>query len=395
MSSKPLAISAYTVTSALGRGTEATLDALRRGKSGLRREGQRLFGLDTWVGLVDGLADLPLPEPLTRYDCRNHRLARLGLTQDGFEEAVRQAIRRYGATRVGLFLGTSTSGIAHAEECYRQRAAEGTQALSADLRFAHTQPMHALGDFCRDYLGIEGPTVVVSTACSSSAKTFAMAYRHIAAGMCDTAIVGGVDSLCTSTLYGFNALGLLSDTPCAPWDAARKGINIGEAAGFALLEPSPGTEAAVALLGYGESSDGYHMSTPRADGLGAVTAMAAALDSAGLLPGDIDYINLHGTATSVNDKVEDAAVCRAFPNPPAASSTKGWTGHTLGAAGITEAVVCCLALEYGILPGTLGCRHPDPELSLPVLTEPRAARPKRALSNSFGFGGNNCTLVFG
>jgi 3-oxoacyl-[acyl-carrier-protein] synthase-1 len=391
----PLAISAYTVTSALGRGTEATLAALRRGESGLRHEGVRLFGFDTWVGRVEGLEDLSLPEPLKQYDCRNHRLARLGLIQDGFEEAVQQAKSRYGAMRIGLFLGTSTSGIAHAERCYRRRATEQSLDLDADLRFPYTQPMHALGDFCRDALGIQGPAVVVSTACSSSAKTFATACRHIATGICDAAVVGGVDSLCATTLYGFNALGLIASDPCAPWDEARRGINIGEAAGFALLERSPEADARVALLGFGESSDGYHMSSPRADGLGAVCAMTEALDAAGLGPEDIDYINLHGTATGANDKVEDAAVCSVFPDPPRASSTKGWTGHTLGAAGITEAVVCLLALEQGILPATLGCRHPDPELSLRVLTETLDARPRRVLSNSFGFGGSNCALVFG
>jgi 3-oxoacyl-[acyl-carrier-protein] synthase-1 len=392
---KSLAISAYTVTSALGRGTEATLAALRRGGSGLRHEGSQLFGLDTWVGSVDGLEDLPLPEPLVPYDCRNHRLARLGLSQDGFEEAVQHAKSLYGAARVGLFLGTSTSGIAHAEQCYRRRAAKQSQDLDADLRFPYTQPMHALGDFCRDALGIQGPTAVVSTACSSSAKAFATAYRHVLTGICDAAVVGGVDSLCASTLYGFNALGLIASGPCAPWDEARKGINIGEAAGFALLERTPGADARVALLGFGESSDGYHMSSPRGDGLGAVSAMTQALDSAGLFPEDIDYINLHGTATGANDKAEDAAVCSVFPDPPAASSTKGWTGHTLGAAGIAEAVVCLLALEQGILPRTLGCQRPDPQLSLPVLTETRSARTRRVLSNSFGFGGSNCALVFG
>jgi len=395
MALKPLAISAYTLTSALGRGTEATLAALRRDESGLRHEGPHLFGLDTWVGCVDGVENLPLPEPLKTYDCRNHRLARSALAQDGFEEAVQQAKDRYGARRVGLFLGTSTSGIAHAEQCYRRRAAEQSSDLDADLRFPFTQPMHALGDFCRDALGIEGPTAVISTACSSSAKTFASAYRHIVTRICDAAVVGGADSLCASTLYGFNALGLIASEPCAPWDKARKGINIGEAAGFALLERAPESDAGVALLGFGESSDGYHMSSPRVDGLGAVSAMIQSLDSAGLRSGDIDYINLHGTATGANDKAEDAAVCRVFPDPPAASSTKGWTGHTLGASGITEAVLCLLALEQGILPGTLGCRHPDPQLSLPVLTETRSARPRRALSNSFGFGGSNCTLVFG
>lgn len=390
----PLAISAYTLTNALGQGAGATSIALRRGESGLRPEGMRMFGLDTWVGAVDGLEQLLLPEPLAPYDCRNHRLAWLGLAQDGFEEAVREAIDRYGATRIGLFLGTSTSGIAHAEHCYRRRAAERTEELAADLRFSHTQPMHALGDFCREALGLEGPTAVISTACSSSAKAFAAASRHIAAGICDAAVVGGVDSLCATTLYGFNALGLISSNPCAPWDQARSGINIGEAAGFALLEPPRG-DTRIGLLGYGETSDGYHMSTPRADGLGTISAMTEALDSAGLGPADIDYINLHGTATSANDKAEDAAVLRVFPDPPAASSTKGWTGHTLGSAGITEAVVCLLALEQGILPGTLGCRQPDPELSLPVLTETGAARHRRVLSNSFGFGGSNCTLVFG
>jgi 3-oxoacyl-[acyl-carrier-protein] synthase-1 len=235
--------------------------------------------------------------------------------------------------------------------------------------------------------------MTVSTACSSSAKVFAQATRAIAAGVCDAAVVGGVDSLALSTLYGFHSLGLLSHLPCRPFDAERDGISIGEAAGFALLDPA--AESAVSLLGFGESCDAYHMSTPHPEGAGAKAAMRGALDRAGLAPQAIDYVNLHGTASRANDQIEDQAVVTILGAGRAAGSTKGWTGHTLGAAGVTEALLAIMALEDGWLPGTLNCRTVDPAMQCRIETASRPAVLRHAMSNSFGFGGNNCTLIFG
>jgi 3-oxoacyl-[acyl-carrier-protein] synthase-1 len=219
----------------------------------------------------------------------------------------------------------------------------------------------------------------------------------MAAGVCDAAVVGGVDSLCLTTLYGFNSLGLTSRAPCRPYDTDRDGISIGEGAGFVLLEKSPARTAvgALLLLGVGESCDAYHMSTPHPEGMGAKLSMQHALDAAGLAPADIDYINLHGTATKANDASEDRAVFELFGAATPASSTKGSTGHLLGAAGVTEAVIAMLAIEQGLLPGGMHTQNIDPALHSNYLLENRDAGVRRVLSNSFGFGGSNCSLVLG
>ncbi len=390
----PLGITAYTLVNALGRGREAIFNALRQGRSGLRRCNFETAELDTWIGRVEGVEDSPVSDALAEYDCRNNRLAEMGLNQDCFRQRVAAAVQRYGAHRVGLFLGTSTSGIAETEAAYRQRRNEDAP-LPADYRFTTTHNLYALSAFSCRSLGLAGPATVVSTACSSSAKVFATAYRYIQAGFCDAAVVGGVDSLCLSTLYGFNSLELLASEPCRPWDRQRTGISIGEGAGFMLLEPSAESGGGLALLGYGESSDGYHMSAPHPRGRGAVLAMERALRRAGLSPKQVDYLNLHGTATAANDSSEDMAVSTLFGSDLMCSSTKGWTGHTLGAAGITEAIICCLTLERDFMPATLNLVQPDPALSTQVLRKSRSCTVQTALSNSFGFGGNNCSLVFG
>lgn len=391
----PAAITAFTLTSALGAGRAASLGALRAGRSGLRRcTLPGLDALDTWVGQVEGLHD-PITGSLADCDCRNHRLAALALDQDGLREAVAGAARRHGAGRVGVFLGTSTSGLHHTEQCYRRHFEDGTPGLGPELRYRHTHSNFALADFCRRLLGLAGPALVVSTACSSGAKAIAAGARYLRAGLCDAALVGGVDSLCATTLYGFRSLELLSPRPAAPWGRGRTGICIGEGAGFLLLERRPAAAAPALLLGSGESNDAYHISSPHPDGEGAVLAMTAALAQAGLTPAEIDYINLHGTGTLANDRAEDRAVTRVFGPAVAASSTKGATGHTLGAAGAVEAALCLACMEAGFLPGTQGTTDPDPALELRVLGAPRAATPRRVLSNSFGFGGSNCSLILG
>ena len=387
---KPLAVTAFTATSALGRGTAAMLDALRRGASGLKPNDFDRAELRAWIGRVAGLEEQPVAGSLGEFDCRNNRLAQVGLEQDGFMEAVSRARAKYGAQRVAVLLGTSTSGILQTELAYRSRDPQGT--LPDDFDYRHAQNLFSVTDFVRRSLGLEGPAMTISTACSSSAKVFASAARYIEAGVADAAVVGGVDSLCLTTLHGFTSLQLVSDEPCRPFDAARRGMSIGEAAGYALLETVE--SRGLTLVGYGESSDAYHMSTPQPEGEGALAAMRQALERAGLEPAAIDYVNAHGTATPANDRAEDRALVRLFGDKVPVSSTKGWTGHTLGAAGIIEAIVCFLALEHGLIPGTLNSSAVEPGLESQVVLHNRSAPLRYALSNSFGFGGSNCSLVF-
>jgi 3-oxoacyl-[acyl-carrier-protein] synthase-1 len=388
---RPLVLTRVALVTCLGRGVQAHRDALLEQRGGLRPCDLEDADLATWIGLVDGLEEDPIEGPLAAFDCRTHRLARLGLEADDFATAIAEACDRYGAERIGVFVGSSTSGIDRTEHAYRERGPAGVE-LPDWFAYRYTHNAFAPADFVRRYLGLEGVTVAIATACSSSAKAFGSAHRAMTAGLCDAAVVGGVDSLCLTTLYGFNALGLLAPEPCRPWDRHRRGISIGEAAGFALLE-SPRERGGVALVGYGESSDGYHMSAPQPDGAGAATAIRAALERAGLQPDAIDYVNLHGTGTPANDRTEDRAVISALGHFPPCSSTKGATGHTLGAAGIVEALVSWLALEDGFLPGTLNTAEVDPELSARLVLATERATPQVALSNSFGFGGSNCSLL--
>lgn len=394
----PLVLNAYTVVTALGHGLAATYEALRSSRSGLQPCNFEDAAIKTFVGQVDGLESFTLSHELEHFDCRNNRLAWLGLQQDGFTVAVAQAKKRYGTHRIAVILGTSTSGILETEHAYRHRDPEtGALPDRYTSRYRYTHNMFSLSHFVRTYLGLRGPATVISTACSSSAKVFATADRFIQSGWCDAAIVGGVDSLCHNTLYGFSALQLMSTTPCRPCDQDRDGLSLGESAGFALLESSEnvGRRGSVALLGYGETTDGYHMSHPHPEGIGAIQAMQASLDCAGIDPGDIDYINLHGTATPANDAVEGKAVSRLFGDQVICSSTKGWTGHTLGAAGITEAVISALCITRGFVPGTLNTLQIDPTLPNRIAQCNEYRPVQRVLSNICGFGGNNCSLIFG
>ena len=393
---QPLIVRSYTTANCLGAGRDALATALRERRSGLSHCAFETVELDTYVGQVLDAELGPLRDDLKDFECRNNRLAQLGLRQDGFEQAVARLRERYGAVRIGVFLGTSTAGILQTELAYRRRDAT-TGALPSDFRYEHTHNTFSPASFIQRYLKLTGPAVAVSSACSSSAKVFGNAQRMIAAGLCDAAIVGGVDSLCLTTLYGFNSLQLISKKPCRPFDVERDGISIGEAAGFALLEKADGAigNDQLALLGVGESCDAYHMSTPHPEGLGARMAIQGALTQAGLKTTDIDYINLHGTATRSNDATESLAVNMIFGNNVAASSTKGWTGHTLGAAGIIEAIISFIAIEENFMPGSLHTATIDPTVEIQYLKDNRRAPVKRVLSNSFGFGGTNCSLIVG
>jgi 3-oxoacyl-[acyl-carrier-protein] synthase I len=380
----------------LGVGRDATLEALRTGRGGLKPCTFETVDLDTFVGEVPGVDDAVIPERLANFDCRNNRLAHMALLSDGFTAAVECAVQKYGAHRIGLFLGTSTSGILSSEQAYRQWDSE-TGALPASYDFAATHSTSSLADFVGRYLGLEGPAFVVSSACSTTAKVFGNAARMIQAGVCDAAVVGGADSLCLTTLYGFHSLELVSRRPCAPFDIDRDGVSLGEAAGLALLERTGPDDRRddIRLLGVGESNDAYHMSTPHPEGLGARLAMEGALRAAGLRAKDIGYVNLHGTATPYGDASEDRAITELFGTDTPCSSTKGYTGHTLGAAGIVEAVISILSLQSGFMPGSAQTRTLDPALRSRYLLENENAILDRVMTNSFGFGGTNCSLIFG
>jgi len=392
----PLVLSHFTAVNALGRGSTAVFDALVSARSGLRPCTFEQVALETWTGEVAGLDDFTVTERLAEFDCRNNRLAQLALEQDGFASAVAAARQKYGAARIAIILGTSTSGILETEHAYQRRDAQ-TGALPHGFRFATTHNLYSAVDFVRRVLELSGPAAMVSTACSSSAKVFASAARLITLGLADAAVVGGVDSLCRNTLYGFASLELVGSEPCRPCDAQRGGISIGEAAGFALLErPERASgHSGVALLGVGESSDAYHMSTPHPEGEGAALAMQRALASAGLGPEAIHYINMHGTASQVNDAMEDKAITAVFGTHTPASSTKGWTGHALGAAGITEAVISALCIQNDFMPGCLNTRVLDPGFTSRILLANETGQVQRVLSNSFGFGGSNASLILG
>lgn len=388
-----LTVTAMATANPLGRGLSATWDALNNEEHGLRPNDFEDAEVKTWIGRVEGLETEPITGELADFDCRNNRLALVGLRQDDFERAVASARSRYGPDRIGVLIGTTTSGILETELAYRRRTAAG-ELMPLAVRYRHTQNLFSVSDVVRRYLKLQGPVASISTACSSSAKVFASASRWMAAGLCDAVVVGGVDSLCFMTLYGFASLGLLSERPCRPCDVSRDGLSIGEAAGFMLLERRSDRHH-LHLLGYGESSDAHHMSTPHPDGLGAALAMERALDRAEMKPIDIDYINLHGTGTPANDLAEDRAIWKTFGGRTPCSSTKERTGHTLGAAGITEAILALLCLRHDFIPGMVRTDHPDPQLRSCLMLRSESRLLRAVISNSFGFGGSNCSLIFG
>lgn len=389
----PCRIVAHTATSALGNGLPAHWQALRDRRSGLRENDLAPEGPRTWIGRVDGLETAPLPTQHTDWDCRNNRLAWLALNQDGFVDRLNAVGRSLTPHRLGIAVGTSTASMAETEYGYRHLDAAGRFPAEVSRGQIHT--MHSLAGFLREALHWQGPNLTVSTACSSGAKAWAVGARWLQHGLCDAVLVGGCDSLCLSTLYGFASLQLTSTRPCRPFDSDRDGISIGEAAAFALLVRADDADPSdsLHLVGYGESADAHHMSAPHPQGAGARLAIEAALTRAGLTPSDIDYINLHGTASQLNDEVEASLIATLFPAEVPASSTKGWTGHALGAAGALEASLSLLALTHGLAPGTLNCDQPDPACGPQIRNGNEQRTLRHVLSNSFGFGGSNASLI--
>ena len=381
---------------AIGDSHDAIADAMFAGRGGLRTDTRHLPDLALPVGALSRAdADLASVDHLPLRDrSRNNRLALTALAQ--IRPAVDAAIARYGADRVGVVVGTSTSGIAEGEAALRQYDREGT--LPAQFQYSQ-QELGSTAAALAQTLGVGGPAYTHSSACASSAKAMASAARLINMGLCDAVVSGGVDTLCGFTLAGFGALESLSAERCLPFSANRNGINIGEGAALFLMSRD---ESAVSLLGWGEASDAHHISAPDPNGRGADLAIRQALRRAGLRPDDIDYINLHGTATPQNDAMESLVVDALFGDRVAASSTKPLTGHALGAASAVEAGLCWLAMQddnpNGKLPPHVWDGAPDP--ALPGLQfaalQQNLGRPlRRVLSNSFAFGGVNAALIFG
>lgn len=334
------------------------------------------------------LAAFPIDD--VRANSRNNRLLLAALAQ--VRGQLEKVFRDYPAHRIGVVLGTSTSGIGDAERAFSEREAEGP--LPAWYHYQQ-QEMGGPARFLARYLRTSGPAITISTACSSGAKSLASARRLIVTGVCDVVICGGVDSLCRLTVNGFSALDSVSEKTCNPFSRNRNGINIGEAACLFVMsrEQSP-----VVLAGAGETSDAHHISAPHPEGRGARGAMIAALEDAGLAPEKIDYLNLHGTATAQNDRMESLAVSSVFGEGLPCSSTKPLTGHTLGAAGALEAAFCWLSLTgSGRLPPHWWDGEEDQDMPVLGLVPPGEAGhgtvPMHVLSNSFAFGGNNIALV--
>jgi 3-oxoacyl-[acyl-carrier-protein] synthase-1 len=391
----PLFLNDCGIVSPLGRGKQATALALASGRrDGLIPRDDLLEGRAVHVGAVTGALPTP-PRALADLDCRNNRMMLVALTE--IADSIEIAAARYGRHRVAVVLGTSTSGIAEGEAALSQFRATGAWPDEYHYR---QQETGSLAEFAARALGLTGPAYTVATACSSSVKVFASARRLIRAGFADAVVVGGADTLCRMTLNGFGALQALSRGLCNPFSINRDGITIGEGAAAFLLSAQAGP---VQFLGIGETSDAHHPTAPDPQGGGALLAMRHALDDAGLAADDIDYVNLHGTATPLNDAMESNAIAGIFDPGTPCSSTKGMTGHMLGGTGGCEAAFLWLTLNpatsSGLLPPHIWDGQPDPALPPLNLIGPGTRLPDRErlamLSNSFGFGGSNVALVLG
>ncbi|WP_087019018.1 beta-ketoacyl-[acyl-carrier-protein] synthase family protein [Thaumasiovibrio subtropicus] len=392
--SDPIYIHACSFISALGDTPELIHQSLISGDApGFERDQSYLTdGTETWLGHA-ATSLLPLPTSNTRYQSRNNQLAYTTLQQ--IDDDIRATIKQFGAHRVAAIIGTSTSGSEEASQAVTQRLA--SQSLPEGYCYAQ-QELGNPAAFIADHYQIKGPKYVISTACSSSGRAFISAKRLLQADLVDAVLVGGVDTLCPLTLNGFHSLEALSNERCQPMGANRKGINIGEAAAFMILrKDKPSDEQAVCLWGVGESSDAHHISAPHPEGLGAISAMKMALEDANLQPSDIGYINAHGTATPLNDQMETKAIFNLFSNDTPVSSTKRLTGHTLGTASAAEAAICWHLLKFQLpLPAQTGLYPLDETLAPIAFTDNTTELSSPyILSNSFAFGGNNVSLIFG
>ncbi|NIA27325.1 MAG: beta-ketoacyl-ACP synthase [Desulfobulbaceae bacterium] len=380
------------IINALGAGKPAVLESLLRGdQSNMRQCGPMLTGR---YGIVAVVSDplLNVPPELQAFDCRNNKL--LVTAAEQIRACIEAARVKFGSERIAVILGTSTSGITAAEAASDSMARAGV--LPAGYNYQQ-QEMGTAAEFLARYLQLDGPRYTISTACSSSARAIVSGERLLAADLCDAVVVGGCDSICSLTTNGFDALGSMSGQICNPFSVNRKGINVGEGAALFLMTRD---EAAIRVAGAGESSDAYHMSAPEPSGKGAELAIRQALSSANAEPGDIGYINLHGTATPKNDEMESCVVNRIFGREIPCSSTKSQIGHTLGAAGAQEIGLCWLLLDDSNpekrLPRHLWDGEVDPAIETIGLTAANACwNHDLFMSNSFAFGGSNASVIIG
>lgn len=384
-SPSPLPITGYSVCNALGGDRDAVLGQLEQTRRGLS-EVPFPLPFPTVAGVVRH--ELPeLPAALAAWQNRPTRFAQHLV--HGLEPTLARARERWRPERIGIVLGTSTSGADATEHAYAYFLEHGTLPPDYDFQKQHT--FGALVDVLARLTGAEGPAWVVSTTCTSSAKPFGSARRLIHGGLLDAVLVGGIDTLCAMTLTGFHALGALSGTACKPFSGERDGINIGE--GGALLMIEREGEGPALLEGVGESSDAYHISAPHPEGLGARLAMERALAQAGVAAGAVDHINAHGTGTPLNDAAEGKAITAVFGDQVPVVSTKGYTGHTLGGAGAIEAAISVMCLEEGLVPASPGVEPQDPKITINVSRQVQRRPLRRVLSNSFAFGGNNVSVL--
>lgn len=388
-------LNALGVICAIGRGKADVARRLLAGDaSGMQPYPCLIGGRSLPVGAVTG--ELPsLADANLRERTRNNQLL-LAVT-DEISADIEAAIARFGRARVGVVIGTSTSGIEEATRSLAKLSHEGV--LPDDYHYGH-QELSAPASFLSERFQLSGPSYSISTACTSGARALLSAKRLLQAGICDAVLCGGVDTLCDLTLHGFSSLEATSERICNPISANRDGINIGEAAALFLMTREP---APIALLGGGATSDAHHISAPDPQGRGAIEAMRKALVNASTNAEQIQYLNLHGTATEHNDAMESLAVATVFPHGVACSSSKPLTGHTLGAAGALEAAFCWLALSdhnpaRQVPPHRWDGEH-DPALPRLALAMPgsilKQGGPRRMMSNSFAFGGNNISLILG
>jgi 3-oxoacyl-[acyl-carrier-protein] synthase-1 len=385
-------ITAYAACSALGMSSAEVLEGLYAGRSGLTTAASEAplppLGIEAVLGALPE-APPSLPARFARYDTRLARIAHALFAE--IEPALARALQRYGASRVALVLASSTAGLETTERAAMQLAATGR--LPEAYSFDQAHAFHALTELVRAWSGARGPGYVVSTACSSGNKVFGSAARLLRAGLADAVLVGGIDSLCQITVRGFHSLGILSKEPCRPFGRDRDGTSIGE--GGALLLVERAGDASAQLLGVGECCDAHHMTQPAPDGSGALAAMHAALAAAGLQAEQIDHVNAHGTGTPLNDAAEARAIATLFGRRVPVASTKGYTGHMLGAAAAMEAVFAIAAIERSVVPRSLGSDPADPALELRLSGEAERHACRYVLSNAFAFGGSNAAVVFG
>ncbi len=390
----PVAITAFSALNACGLGNDALYQALAHNQSELSLLSLFSVPFTAYVGEIKQPL-LSIRDELAEYNCRNARVALSALNdeQAGVRAAVDVAKAKYGAHRVGVIIGTSTSGLYETEAAYDMLLSSGK--MPDDFHFVTEHAYQATARFVQLELGLTSVCYAISTACSSGAKAIATGQRLINAGICDAVLVGGVDTLCRLTLRGFRSLELVANQPCTPLDKNRQGISIGEAAGLILLEKRcSNNDDKVKVLAVGESSDAHHMSSPHPEGEGAALAMLHALQLATLKAENIDYLNLHATATRINDSVESRAVFNVFADKVPCSGTKGITGHTLGAAGALETIIAIIALQQQFIPGTQGLKTLDEECQCQIVKSPQTAQNMQiAMSNSFGFGGNNASVI--